>query len=135
MTTPDDSTTGGCLCGAVRYRLTSPVRDDAAHCHCTLCRRAAGAVAVSWCTVAPTDFEWTRGTPALYRSTKKGERRFCATCGTPLTFNHADFPDELDVTIGSLDAPEAMPATRHIWTASRLPWLTLDPHLPAREDE
>ena len=135
MHEPNAGPTGGCLCGAVRYRITGPVRDDAAHCHCSLCRRASGAIAVTWCTVAPTDFVWTEGAPSLYRSSEKGERRFCGTCGTPLTFFHADHPDDLDITIASLDRPEAMPPVRHIWTASRLPWLTLDPHLPESEGE
>ena len=33
--------TGGCLCGAVRYRVAGPLRDVVA-CHCGQCRRSSG---------------------------------------------------------------------------------------------
>jgi hypothetical protein len=44
-------------------------------------------------------------------------------------------PDSLDITVASLDHPERAPATRHIWTTSRLPWLHLDEGLPEEEEE
>lgn len=135
MTTDGGDMTGGCLCGALRYRIDGQPRGDVVHCHCTLCRRASGAVAVTWLTVARGDFAWVAGTPALYRGSAKGAREFCATCGTPVTFRHADYADEIDISVGSLDRPEDAPASLHIWTGTRLPWLALDTHLPDREQE
>ena len=121
---------GGCLCGAVRYRITGPV-GDAVHCHCTMCRRSSGAVAVTWITVPPERFAFTRGEPAAYRSSAKGTRRFCGGCGAQLTFVTAERPEDVDVTVGSLDHPENHPAGRNIWTSAALPWLRLDAHLPS----
>lgn len=125
---------GGCLCGAVRYEIDGRPKGSVAHCHCTMCRRAAGSVAVTWFTIEPTQFQLTAGALARYASSEKGERGFCGACGSPITFVHADFPDEIDVTVGTLDRPEDMPADLHIWTDTRLPWLHLDEHLPDRAD-
>ncbi len=121
---------GGCLCGAVRYRITGPV-GDAVHCHCTMCRRSSGAVVVTWITVPPERFAFTRGGPVAYRSSAKGTRRFCGGCGTQLTFVSEDRPEDVDVTVGSLDHPENHPADRNIWTSVAVPWLRLDEHLPS----
>jgi hypothetical protein len=75
---------GGCLCGAVRYRCAAPDR-PATLCHCTSCRRAAGAHVVAWFTVAASSLSFTEGTPAIYRSSPPVQRGFCARCGTQLT--------------------------------------------------
>ena len=120
---------GGCLCGGIRYRVTAPVA-EVAHCHCRMCRRAVGAVVVTWFTVPLDAFEVTLGRLKTWRSSAKGERGFCPDCGTQITFHHADYPDDLDVTLASLDRPEDHPAEAHIWTGSRLPWLHLDEDLP-----
>jgi len=113
---------GGCLCGAVRYRFRDPL-PGVAMCHCTMCRRQSGATAVPWVTLNENNIEFTKGKPTTFKSTKKGERGFCGTCGTPLTFTHEDWPGEVDITVGSLDRPEDFPATHHIWTTTRLTWV------------
>jgi hypothetical protein len=48
-----------------------------------------------------------------------------------LTFEHDDFPEEVDVTICSLDNPEAVLPKAHIWTSSRLTWIKLTDGLPS----
>jgi hypothetical protein len=124
--------TGGCLCGAVRYRVSgAPVY--VTHCHCSMCRRAVGAVVVTWATVRNQDFAFTKGEPARFRSSPAAERGFCPTCGTSLTFRHDDYPAEIDITVASLDNPEAVPPRDHIWTRSKVSWLRLDDHLPRLE--
>jgi hypothetical protein len=84
---------GGCLCGAVRYRISGAPR-SADYCHCRMCRRAAGAPVVARLTVANGFFSWTRGEPAVYRSSLDAERFFCRECGTQLALR--DEPDFLD---------------------------------------
>ena len=121
---------GGCLCGAIRYRITGPI-GWVAHCHCSMCRRASGAVALTWVTVAAARFAVTRGTPATYRSSENAERRFCPACGSQLTFWSDAHTDEMDVSLGTLDHPEDLPADWHTWAKSRLSWLRLDDHLAA----
>ena len=123
---------GGCLCGALRYRIDGPI-DHAVHCHCTMCRRWSGAVAVTWFTVPLSQFEITTGQLAAYKSSDHGERRFCPTCATQVAFWSSKRPDEIDVTIGTLDHPEKYPAKRHVFAANRLPWVHLDEQLPGHE--
>ena len=120
---------GGCLCGAVRYAVEGGI-EGAAHCHCTLCRRASGAAALTWFWVESARFHVTKGELALYRSSAHGERGFCSRCGTPITFRSDQAPDSVDVTLGSLDDPEPVRPSHHVWTGSRLSWLHLDEALP-----
>ena len=120
---------GGCLCGAVRYRVEG-TPDSAVLCHCVMCRRASGAPAVAWITVPADRFAYVAGKAAAYASSDHGRREFCSRCGSPLVFRSSHRPAEIDVTVGTLDRPEAFRPSRHIFVASRLPWLRLDQDLP-----
>lgn len=124
---------GGCLCGAIRYEIAGPV-PPGAYCHCTMCRRTSGSVAAAWVSVPRTHFRFTRGEPTLYRSSAHAERSFCAVCGSQLTFFSESSPEDIDVTLGSLDTPEQHPPDRHVFISSRLPWLHLDDHLAEHRD-
>ena len=128
MSAPD-SIEGGCLCGALRYRASGPL-EGVTHCHCTLCRRWSGAVAVTWFTVPLGRFALLKGEFATYESSDHGRRHYCGACATQLAFWSSQRPGEIDITLGTLDAPEAHPASYHVYTTSRLPWLRLDEHLP-----
>lgn len=120
---------GGCLCGGVRYAVAGPI-GDIGHCHCSMCRRAAGAVVVTWLTVPPARFAVTRGSLKTWRSSPDCERGFCPDCGCQITFFDDRLPGEVNVTVASLDAAADFPPAYHGWAGSRLPWLHLDPHLP-----
>ena len=111
---------GGCLCGAVRYRLLSEPF-DAGYCHCGMCRRATGAPAVAFATVPLEDFVVT-GSPRRRRSSSFGERWFCADCGTQLAMHVDHQPDTIDFTIASLDDPERVRPAFHIFFGSRIEW-------------
>jgi len=121
---------GGCLCGAVRYRVNGSI-ESVAHCHCNSCRRSAGAAFVTWFTVPRERHEWTKGAPKRFSSSPGVTREFCGTCGTELAYSNEKAAKTIDLTIGSLDCAAGHPADRHIWTADRLDWLRLDDHLPA----
>lgn len=124
---------GGCLCGALRYRLEG-ARLDAGFCHCRLCQKASGAPTVAWGTWPAPALTWTKGRPSLFRSSAEGRRFFCPTCGTPLVFRPSDRSRTLDVTLASLDDPAAVRPEYHIWTQSQQPWLTVQDGLPRHED-
>jgi hypothetical protein len=119
---------GGCLCGAVRYRFAG-VPKGSGLCHCRSCRKAAGAPAVAWITVALADFAFTAGKPVRFRSSPQVERTFCGACGTPLTYHHDEETGTIDVTTVSLDAPERFPPTKEIWLDHRIPWMATNPAL------
>jgi GNAT superfamily N-acetyltransferase len=125
---------GGCFCGAVRYRASAAPR-DVAHCHCGLCRRTTGAAFVTWATFPAAQFAFTVGMPSEVHATSRAVRTFCATCGTALTFREHARPNSVDVTVGSLDHPEAIAPDAHIWTSSRLGWLRVDDQLAEFPEE
>ena len=125
--------TGGCLCGAVRYR-TSELK-GAGYCHCRMCQRASGAPVVAWCGAPLGAFEWTKGKPKEYRSSPKAFRVFCAECGAQLGFCRVEAPTEMELNLATLDHPEAVAPRYHIYTASQLPWLHIADQLPRYEGE
>lgn len=115
-------TTGGCSCGAVRYVLDAPP-NVVAVCHCSDCRRAAGAQSVAWLILPATAHRVVSGEPASYRSSRPVVRTFCSACGTPLTYRHEDSPERIDVTLGSLDDPERYPPTKAVFEKEKLSWV------------
>jgi hypothetical protein len=120
---------GGCLCGAVRYRLAGAVT-TLCYCHCTSCRRATGAPAVPWGTFARSAFSLTRGNLAEYRSSPPVARGFCAQCGTSLTYRSERRASEIDVTLASLDDPGVLVPQMHVWVSDKLPWMSIRDGLP-----
>ena len=113
---------GGCLCGAVRYRAWGKAY-GVTHCHCQTCRRASGAPFVTWAGFDTDKFSFTRGQPASYASSRHVLRSFCSQCGTALTYRRLDLPGSIDVTLCSMDTPEATKPEDHTWTESRLSWV------------
>ncbi len=124
--------TGGCLCGALRYRLTPPLL-DAAYCHCRMCQKASGAPAVPWVSVPPAGFLYTQGSPTLYRSSDWARREFCGACGSPLVFRYDDPTKPVDVAVATLDHPATVIPSYHIWRQSRLPWFETTDTLPRHD--
>jgi hypothetical protein len=117
--------TGGCFCGAIRYEAEG-TPFHATNCHCSICRRTTGAPFVTWFSVRPSDFRIAKGEPTRFNSTEQGVRSFCSRCGTQLTFQHAELPDEIDVATSSLDNPELVPPKDNTRTSSRLAWIAPD---------
>lgn len=119
--TDEREAAGGCSCGAIRY-LVSAEPDKIVVCHCSDCRRAAGAQSVAWLILPIAGFEVVQGTPATYRSSSKVTRMFCSNCGSTLTYQHDDLPKRMDVTIGSLDDPELFVPTRAVFEKHKISW-------------
>ena len=123
MSQVNPQTEGGCFCGRVRYRFHGDVK-AVANCHCSMCRRTSGAPFVSWLVVNAESFEFTAGQPAELRSSEHGLRHFCDQCGTPVTCVLEQHPDIVDVTLGSLDAPEQFSPGMEVYEDTRLPWVS-----------
>jgi hypothetical protein len=120
---------GGCFCRAVRYQVEGvPFHETL--CHCSICRRTSGAPLVAWASFPRAGFRFTSGRPARIRSSPGACRSFCAACGTPLVFEHDDFPDELDITLCSLDDPQSIPPKDHTHLRSGLSWVEAMDALP-----
>ncbi len=114
---------GGCLCGAIRYGVTSdPSRVTI--CHCKFCQRATGSAFLVEPIFDKGDFSVTTGSPKIYSKSSDGSGKrvdvhFCATCGTKLFLTFERFPDAVGVYGGTFDDPNwfERPAdtTKHIF--------------------
>ena len=123
---------GGCLCGAVRYAAKGkPLW--IAHCHCRSCRRQSGAPFVTWAGYRPAACTWLRETPNSFNSSERVIRRFCAACGTPLTYESTRWPDELHILVATLDEPESLTPTAHVFWSEHLSWITMGDKLKKLE--
>jgi len=120
---------GGCLCKAVRYRVSgAPIVTSL--CHCRTCRLAAGAPSVAWVVFRSSELMFSAGQPARFRSSPNVIRTFCSQCGTSLTYQRDTEPDTVDVTTATLDRPDDFAPTREIWIAHKLAWEALNETLP-----
>jgi hypothetical protein len=109
--------TGGCQCGAIRFAVkAAPVKISI--CHCRMCQKATGAPFASFADIERTDFSWTKGKPAAFRSSSIAERDFCASCGTPLSFRRID-GSRIEIMTGTFDRPDRVIPTRQNGTESR----------------
>jgi hypothetical protein len=124
---------GGCFCGHVRYEAGGESFHSTI-CHCSMCRRVVGAAIVAWFTVPRSQYRLVTNAPTRFASSRGVTRTFCPRCGTSLTFETDEFPDEIDITTASLDDPEAMPPHDHTHTATRLNWVRLADGLPVYPD-
>ena len=111
--------TGGCQCGAVRFRANS-LRDDSHVCHCRMCQKAVGNFFAALVGVPLKHFEWTRGDPTIFMSSEHVERGFCNNCGTPLFYRHLK-SKHISMTTGSFDHPEEIPLKHQFGNEGRLP--------------
>lgn len=120
---------GGCQCGAVRYVVTGePV--FAAICHCSMCRRANAAPSVAWGMYPESQVRFLKAQPKTFASSPEAERGFCEVCGTQISFTASFLPGLVDITLGSLDNPEAVTPTLHSWHSKHLSWAEYADALP-----
>jgi hypothetical protein len=105
--------TGGCLCGKLRFVASGrPYRVGL--CHCLDCRKHHGAL-FGGSAVFPEEAVVIEGEAQGY-----GGRFFCPTCGSSV---FARSGDEVEVALGSLDAPDLLKPTYENWTIRREGWL------------
>jgi hypothetical protein len=131
---PEDRTLeGGCLCGALRYRIEGAPR-VVSHCHCNLCRRVSGAAFVTWLTVRK-DLVAISGEPAWYASSTWGRRGFCRVCGTHVLAGSQHYERYWDITAGSLDEPDLVNPVRHVFAGDKVKWFDIADALPAHVED
>lgn len=124
--------TGRCLCGAVRYRFSGAMLWQA-HCHCESCRRNTGAPLTTFFAVPKHDFAFEGDEPGTYASSPGVLRRFCRSCGTPMSYEYSGKPDEIHLYAVSLDESDDFAPERHDFWNERVPWLSVTDDLPKHE--
>ncbi|MGV3551903.1 GFA family protein [Rhizobium sp.] len=119
---------GGCLCGAVKYRVDGPLT-KITYCHCGQCRRQTGLyyastnAAVSDLTVVGEDnVTW-------YKSSEHGRRGFCRNCGSAL-FWKSEGAGHISMQVGTLDAPTGLVDGHHIYVADKGDFYEINDGLP-----
>jgi hypothetical protein len=119
--------TGGCLCGAVRYRVDGPL-DPVVACHCTQCRRSSGHHAAA--TGARREDIAIEGEVAWYESTPGTIRRgFCPVCGSNLFWDRMASP-KLDIWAGTIDGATGLRLVGHIYVADKGDYYAIADGLP-----
>lgn len=108
-----DRFTGGCLCGNVRI-VASGLPYRVGLCHCLDCRKHHGALFHA-SAVFPQDAVTIDGETRDYAG-----RFFCPRCGSSVFARTAD---EIEVNLGSLDAPDQLMPTYESWIVRRESWL------------
>ncbi|MBL0371182.1 GFA family protein [Rhizobium sp. KVB221] len=111
--------TGGCQCGAVRFRLEGKP-GQASICHCRMCQKAFGAFYAPLVSVGAAKFAWTRGRPKMFRSSNYVLRGFCKNCGTPLSY---EAPDGIGLAIGAFDVPGRLPPVVQFGIEAKIPFV------------
>ena len=121
-------TSGSCLCGAVRYTISGPMR-PVIYCHCEPCRRTSGHhVAATACRNGDIAIKGD-GSLTWYRSSPGAERGFCGRCGSNL-FYRAKRGDTVSVMAGSLDVPTGLDAVAHIFVDRKSDYYSFSDELP-----
>ncbi len=120
MSDPNNDTarrTGSCLCGAVRYSVSGPLREIVA-CHCSQCRRQSGHHLAA--TRAPAAALKIEGEAAItwYRASELADRGFCRHCGSRLFWRPVS-GDTVAIFAGTLDSPTGLTLERHIFVADK----------------
>lgn len=128
---------GGCLCGAVRYRLKAAPR-SIQHCHCEICRKTTGEFTATGAVIARDQIEITgAGNLTRYLSSPSFERQFCRTCGGHLFAYEATEPKLMYFAPATLDGgahPGHAPETEcHMYVRSKAGWEVIGDGLPQYE--
>lgn len=118
--------TGGCVCGAIRFRcrLSS---DAVVACHCEQCRRQSGHV---WACVTTVQgaLEIEDAQNLRWWRYKRSERGFCAQCGAYL-FWRAPGGEEVDISAGALDETSGLKLVSEIFLDEKGAYYELRPGL------
>jgi hypothetical protein len=120
---------GGCQCGAVRFRVEGSL-GDASVCHCRMCQKASGNFYLPLVSVRQARLTWTRGEPKRFQSSNHVRRGFCDNCGTPLTF---EAPDGVALAIAAFDEPAGIAPTIQWGVEAKLPYVDAVADLPGEE--
>ena len=134
--------TGGCQCGAVRFRVEGDL-GEASICHCRMCQKAMGGFFGPFVSVGKATLVWTRGERKRFRSSNKVWRGFCGDCGSPLTFEYGDAGSppigadtSIGLAIGAFDDPSPITLVEQLGSSEQIADFEVLAGLPVHaEDE
>ena len=131
-----DTLIGGCVCGAVRYRLKPGFRMKPYACHCTDCQKRTGSAFSIHMLVMLSDLaiegETDKGS-YVQPSGAKTEQIGCTKCKGRIYAQNAARPDFAGLRVGTLDENRDLSPAAHLWVRSKQPWVILPDDVPALE--
>ncbi len=119
----ENSATGQCLCGAVKFRISGEF-ESFFLCHCARCRKDSGSAHSANLFSSKANISWLSGEKNIKKFRLSGTRHvkcFCMDCGSALPFFQKD-DGVLVVPAGSVDSPIRIRPKAHICFASRANW-------------
>ena len=128
MSGPAADRSGGCLCGAVRYRVRGELRDVVV-CHCSRCRRVHGHVG-AYTEAASEQLAVLAARTLRWYVADGRERGFCEGCGATLFWRRAG-ADRTSIAAGTLDEPTGLRTAAHIFVASKGDYYEIADGLPS----
>lgn len=126
---------GSCLCRAVRFQIEGAI-GPASHCHCSMCRKAHGAACGTYAIARTADFRLLSGEKEIrrYESSPGVVRTFCGVCGSTLQWMRLSQPAQMDIALGVLDDDPGVRPSKHIYAASKAPWVEINDVLPVHAE-
>lgn len=124
---PDSPVAGGCQCRAMRHQLTAPPT-EVVHCHCSICRRAHGALFTTAGVYDKDTIIINNGEDCLqaFESSSGNQRLFCLRCGAQLFLMVGHWEHQMFVVLGPLDSFQHPSHDRadekHIFWESKVAW-------------
>ena len=119
----DSPITGGCHCGALRYRIDGTL-GFAFACFCDSCRKLSAGARLVGVSVKPEHY--TLEGPASRYTYPGGKDQielvFCGHCSTQVAAHPAAFPNMVSLRVGSLDEPEAVQKVKPVFTDGACHW-------------
>ena len=122
---------GSCLCGAVRFAVSGPLR-GVIYCHCSQCRKQSGHY---YAATNAADADLTvEGAEKItwYRASPYAKRGFCSICGSALFWKH-NTSDEISVMAGAFEQPSGLKAEAHIFVVDKGDYYDITDDLPQFE--
>lgn len=123
----DAVTQGSCLCGAISYQVSTPLK-AVTHCHCKKCQKAHGAAFATYASAPRSAVNINAAEDVLrsYESSAGVNRQFCSRCGSSLFWSDArgQFPEWMSIAVGTLDSPFTAHKQAHSCIESKAAWFS-----------
>lgn len=115
----EETVTGRCLCGGVRYQLETAKREVDV-CHCGMCRRWSSGPFIAFGHEGTIAFEGAENV-GVYKSSEWAERAFCKVCGSPLYY-HLLGSGFYALSAGTLDDQSRLTLSQQIFIDEKPPY-------------
>jgi len=123
---------GHCYCGAVRFIINGEPK-GIAHCHCESCRRHSASAVATFASFYVDQIDFSHAQPAIHVTDDGVKRSFCGECGSPISYQSAQFENEIDMYLGIFNHPEDLRPQSHVFYREHIAWLNIDDGLPREE--